>query len=267
MSTLLSLFSLPGTVLDTATAATITLVTNTATILEPIAGEQATAAAVVLIAALVRFTVLPLSYLRLRAARGQAGLTARIGEIQERYQGQPGRLRRELAEPLRLRRRGLAVSMVPMAIQLPFFVVFYRACSAAAVAGQPNPLLAHHILGTPLGHQWLLGLAEFGLLTPATVVLAVLVGLLALTAWWSTRLTDRDPTMAGSMSVPGATEPAELATARAQVARFVRLVPYGTVAVAAFVPLAAGLYLLVSAAWSNMERWTFGPRHAGPAAA
>jgi YidC/Oxa1 family membrane protein insertase len=33
-----------------------------------------------------------------------------------------------------------------------------------------------------------------------------------------------------------------------------RLLPFGTLAVAAFVPLAAGLYLLTSTAWAAAER-------------
>jgi YidC/Oxa1 family membrane protein insertase len=38
------------------------------------------------------------------------------------------------------------------------------------------------------------------------------------------------------------------------VGRVLRLLPYGTVAVAALVPLAAGLYLLTTTAWTAAER-------------
>jgi YidC/Oxa1 family membrane protein insertase len=48
------------------------------------------------------------------------------------------------------------------------------------------------------------------------------------------------------------------------VARLAPLLPYAMVVVAAFVPLAAGLYRLVSSAWSTLERTAFGVHRARP---
>jgi YidC/Oxa1 family membrane protein insertase len=37
-------------------------------------------------------------------------------------------------------------------------------------------------------------------------------------------------------------------------ARLIRLMPYGTLVTAAFIPLAAGLYLLTTTTWTVVER-------------
>lgn len=44
-----------------------------------------------------------------------------------------------------------------------------------------------------------------------------------------------------------------------------RLLPFTTLIIAAFVPLAAGLYLLTSTAWTLAERTVLGRRFAAPA--
>jgi YidC/Oxa1 family membrane protein insertase len=41
------------------------------------------------------------------------------------------------------------------------------------------------------------------------------------------------------------------------------VLPYLTVVIAAFAPLAAAVYLLVSAGWSVAERWVFASRQRG----
>ncbi|MEQ4207186.1 hypothetical protein [Actinopolymorpha sp. B9G3] len=73
--------------------------------------------------------------------------------------------------------------------------------------------------------------------------------LLAGVAWWSSRLTRR--------TLPEETP--------ALAARLAPLLPYATLVVAAFVPLAAGVYLLVSTAWSTLERTAFAARPVRPA--
>ncbi|MEQ7005875.1 hypothetical protein ABN028_06695 [Actinopolymorpha sp. B17G11] len=73
--------------------------------------------------------------------------------------------------------------------------------------------------------------------------------LLAGVAWWSSRLTRR--------TLPDETP--------ALAARLAPLLPYATLVVAAFVPLAAGVYLLVSTAWSTLARTAFAARPVRPA--
>ncbi|MFY1668429.1 membrane protein insertase YidC [Plantactinospora sp. WMMB334] len=130
---------------------------------------------------------------------------------------------------------------------------------AGAVAGgvaDAGGLLAERLFGVPLGHHLGDGLAG-----SAGLVFGVLLGLLVLLAWWSSRrmrraaaggaATDRAAaggsvggTAAGGAEVPGA----------AVVARLLPLLPYGTVLVALFVPLAAVLYLVTTTAWTGLEQ-------------
>lgn len=69
------------------------------------------------------------------------------------------------------------------------------------------------------------------------LVFLALFALLAAVAWWTSRRTDE-----------GRTPPA------GTVGKVMCLLPFGTIAVTAYVPLAAGLYLLTSTAWAAAER-------------
>jgi YidC/Oxa1 family membrane protein insertase len=117
-----------------------------------------------------------------------------------------------------------------MLAQLPFFWLMYTLFSRAVVAGESNQLISGSLLGAPLGLHWpvLTG-------TPAFIALAVL---LAVVAWFSARLQVRQLDE----------------TATPLTRRLARIVPYGTLATAAFVPLAAGLYLLTTTTWTVVER-------------
>jgi YidC/Oxa1 family membrane protein insertase len=115
---------------------------------------------------------------------------------------------------------------LPALLQAPFFMVMYRLFGSSSVAGQPNALLSHGLFGVPLADRLLAGplLGAHGL-----VFLGVL-GLVAVVAWLSARRLRRlgQPWLA-------------------------RLLPFGTVVAAAIVPLAAGLYLLTTTAWTALE--------------
>lgn len=217
-------------------------------LLRPLPADLAAPAAIVVLTAAIRLLLLPASYARFRITREQRRTGERIARLRTQYARQPGRQRRELAEPLRQRRRGMALGLIPMLVQLPFFVALYRLFSTASIAGHANGLLAQTLFGTPLGHQWLTSLAQFGLFHPYSLVFAGLFGLLALVAYAASRLADRDAALAAP-AIPGTDFPVN------GLRRVGRLLPYGTVVVAAFVPLAAGLYLLTTTAWTVAERW------------
>ena len=85
----------------------------------------------------------------------------------------------------------------------------------------------------PLSHQLAGGLAG-----AAGPVFATLFALLAVLAWLLSHRIRR--TMARANPPAG-------------VARVVPLLPFGSLLVAAFVPLVAGLYLLATTAWSVLE--------------
>jgi YidC/Oxa1 family membrane protein insertase len=116
----------------------------------------------------------------------------------------------------------------PALLQLPVFTVVYRLFLSPSVGGHANLLLAHTLLGVPLGRRWLFAAGAFG---PHGLIFLGLAALLALLAWWAVRRTPATP--GGAL---------------------LRLLPFGTVAAAAYLPLAAVVYLLTTTACTTAER-------------
>jgi len=106
----------------------------------------------------------------------------------------------------------------PALLQFPFLVMLYRLFNSATVDGQPNGLLDSSVLGVHLGTRFF---TDPG----ALVFWLVFVALIAI-AWYASR----------------------------RLRGVIRILPFFTVLVAAYVPLAAGLYLITSTAWTAVER-------------
>lgn len=192
--------------------------------------------AIVLFTLAVRVLLLPLSLRQARAARVQARIAPRIERLRKRHARNPDRLRRELATLYATEGGSPLAGCAPGLAQAPFFALTYQLFISATIAGQPNLLLAQSALGVPLGEHFAAVVATSGLVSPATLVFAGLFVLLAVLAWVNYRRMDRVPF------------------------RALRLLPFGTVIAAGVLPLAAGLYLLVSTAWSTAERVLLYPR-------
>jgi YidC/Oxa1 family membrane protein insertase len=205
-------------------------------VLTPIAGGPAAAAAIVAFTIAVRLLLVPFSYY---ALRGQARLQPQLQELRRRYARQPDRLQRELTALYQREGGSMLAGCLPLLAQLPFFSVMYRLFLSRSVGGQPNLLLAHRLLGAPLGGH-LLGANGVGLVSSQGLVFLGLFALLAVVGWVSARLAQTAP-----------------AVSRAQdrITRLLtKVVPYSTVVIALFVPLAAGVYLLTTTSWSVAER-------------
>jgi YidC/Oxa1 family membrane protein insertase len=211
--------------------------------LTPLGGGLATAVAIVLFTVGVRLLLSPLSY---HAFRGQASMSAlqpKITELRKRYQGQPDKLQQELTALYRAEGGGMLAGCLPLLLQLPFFSVMYRLFLSATVAGRPNSLLTRDLLTTPLGSHWLMGPG------PVSTQGLLFLGLFALLAG-AAFVAARVSRTAGPAQA-AADQPAGLGLLS-------RILPYTTVAIAAFVPLAAGLYLLTTTAWTAAERALLG---------
>lgn len=242
--------------LDAGISVAYHLVTTLASAFAPVAGSLAAAAAIVAFTLAVRLLLLPLSYYGLRGQAAQARLQPQIAELRRRYASQPDRLQRELAAFYQREGGGLLLGCLPLLVQLPFFSVVYRLFLSHSVGGQPNRLLAHHLLSTPLGSNWL----NAGPLTAHGLVYLGLFALLALGGWLSVRLASRATAAAQSAAAQSAVPAAKAATTDAAAAQnraltaVTRLIPFTTVIIAMFVPLAAGLYLLTTTWWTLAER-------------
>jgi YidC/Oxa1 family membrane protein insertase len=206
------------------------LVTSLVTAIEPLTGAYAAVIAIVLCTIAVRLLLVPLSVRAHRGLRARAELMPQLKTLTERHRDNPERLQREVAKLQVESGTSLFAGFLPTLAQLPFFWLMYTLFSRAVVAGESNQLISGSLLGAPLGLHWPVFTA-----TPAFLVIAVL---LAVVAWFSARLQLRQLD--------------ETATPLSR--RFAQLLPFGTLLTASFVPLAAGLYLLTTTAWTVVER-------------
>jgi YidC/Oxa1 family membrane protein insertase len=220
------------------------LVSGLTGILTPVLGGLAAVAAIVAFTMAVRALLMPLSLRALRGQAVQARLAPQLVALRQRYGKQPERLQREMSELYKREGTSVFAGFAPLLLQWPFLSVMYLLFRSPTVGGTANTLLTRDLLGVPLGAHWLSGAG------PASAQGAVFFGVFALLAglcWLSARLGQRMTAAAASArSAPaGAGRPGPL---------LLRVLPYLTVVIAAFAPLAAGIYLLTSLAWSLAER-------------
>ncbi|CAL9445332.1 Membrane protein insertase YidC [Streptomyces sp. enrichment culture] len=195
--------------------------------LEPALAESATAAAIVLFTVLVRLALHPLN----RAA----------------FQG---------ATPV--------AGCLPVLLQLPVFFLMYQAFTTS------EELLGHRLYAAPLGGTWAGALGDGGLFGAQGLVYLALFAVIAAVAAWS---TVRGRRAAAAAAAAAASAPAVRAKAAAgrsaagvpeltaeqqeamrRLGGVLPLLSFGTLVTAAVVPLAAGLYLAATTAWSVAER-------------
>src|SRR5215472_7681875 len=231
---------------DAAVRAGYHVLTSVISVLSPLAGSLAGAAAIVAVTIALRLALLPLSYYAVRGQAAQARLLPQLAELQRKYKNQPERLRREMTAVQQREGTSLFAGILPLLAQWPFFAVLYRLFLTPVISGHPNALLSDQLLGVPLGSRWLAGAGPF---SAHGAVFLGLFALLALVSWAAVRLARRFTAAAGAPGAAGA--PA--ARPGGAVGGLTRVLPYLTIVIAAFVPLAAGLYLLTTTAWTAAE--------------
>jgi YidC/Oxa1 family membrane protein insertase len=214
-------------------------------LLTPVAGGLAAAAAIVLFTAGIRLLICPLS---LRALRGQAAmarLAPQVQALRARHRRQPERFQRELTALYKREGTSPLAGILPLLAQWPFLSVMYLLFRSATVGGAQNQLLSDGLFGVPLGAHWLSGA---GLLSVHDALFLAVFAVLAALCWLSARLARR--------AAPAAAAPAGAPDSKA-AGVLTRVLPYVTVVIAAFAPLAAAIYLLTTVAWTFAERRLF----------
>jgi YidC/Oxa1 family membrane protein insertase len=242
------MFSLFGVPIDAA----YRLVAGFTGTLTPVLGGLAAVAAIVAVTIAVRLVLMPLSFRALRGQAVQARLAPQLQALRQRYAKKPEKLQREMSALYKREGTSMFAGFAPLLLQWPLLSVIYLLFRSPRVGGKPNTLLTRDLFGVPLGMHWLSGAG------PLSVHGAVFAGLFVLLAglcWLSTRL-------ARLMSVPPAVpaagpNAAAGPKAAAGTGALVKVLSYLTVVIAAFVPLAAGIYLLTSMGWSLAERRLF----------
>ena len=242
------------------------LVCWVAAILAPLFGGLAAVAAIILFTMLIRLALLPLSYYAVRGERARSRLLPQVQDLQRRHAKDPQRLQRELAALYRAEGTSMYAGCLPVLLQLPFFSVLYRLFLSHSVAGSPNMLLSHRLLAAPLGSWWLGGagpVSAQGAVFAGLFLLLAVLGVAALRAARRNKAAAAaiapsaaagPAAAAGSAATTGTGAAAQTAVADRAVGWLSWVMPFGSVLMAAIVPLAAGLYLLTSAAWTLAER-------------
>ena len=235
------------------------LVSGLTGVLTPVLGGLAAVAAIIAFTMAVRLLLMPLSLRALRGQAAQARLAPQLLALRQRHGKQPERLQREMAALYKREGTSMFAGFAPLLLQWPFLSVMYLLFRSPTVGGTANTLLTHDLLGVPLGAHWLSGAG------PASAQGAVFLGLFVLLAglcWLSARL--------GRLMTAQATGTSPAPGAAGSPGLLVRALPYLTVVIAAFAPLAAGIYLLTTLAWSLAERMLYSRsagRKAGPLSA
>ncbi len=270
------MFSLFGVPTDAA----YHLVAGFTGILTPVLGGLAAVAAIVAVTVAVRLVLMPLSFRALRGQAVQARLAPQLQALRQRYAKKPEQLQREMSALYQREGTSMFAGFAPLLLQWPLLSVIYLLFRSPRVGGKPNTLLSRDLFGVPLGTHWLSGAG------PASAQGAVFLGVFALLAglcWLSSRLArlmaapsaaalEPPASARGAKPAAARTKPAAVgtnpaaagATPPAGIQGLAKVLPYLTVVIAAFAPLAAGIYLLVSLGWSLAERRLFLRRSAVP---
>ena len=245
-----------------------------AALLTPATGDLAAAVAIVGFTILVRLLVSPLSWLQARSAKRGAALAPEIAKLREKLRDDPMVLATETLALRRANGAGLGLSLLPALVQAPFFMIMYRLVQPGP--GEPSGLLAGNLFGVPLTAHLGAGLPVFAALLAISIVLAIWSSRRA-RRWSATTEPRTDPATAAAKAgaagkaavvkagggarkaAPGkagsaAGGPSAAEAAAPLVGRLVTLLPYATILMVAYLPLAGALYLVTSTAWTALEQ-------------
>ncbi|MCS5730897.1 YidC/Oxa1 family membrane protein insertase [Herbiconiux moechotypicola] len=233
-----------------------TVVTALTAWLTPWAGLNAAALAVVLVTIGVRLALVPVGVSQMRAQRMRVRLAPRLVELQKRHRRDPERLQRETMALYAEEKASPLAGCLPLLLQAPVLSLVYGLFVLPVIAGHPNALLGETLFGAPLGTSFVNAVVGGGDL-PGVIAGIVLLALLTAVALLSRRLSMRlaPPAAAAPAPAPAASGLAGApALPTASLTRALSWAPLITVVFAAFVPLAASLYLAVTTSWTLAER-------------
>lgn len=217
--------------------------TGLSDLLTPIAGTSAAALAVVLVTLLVRALLIPVGISQAKAEQTRARLAPKLRELQRRHKKNPERLQKEMMALYKAENTSPFAGMLPVLAQAPVVGLLYTLFLRPEIAGHPNALLAHDLFGAPLGTSLVSALFG-GTATPATfLVFGVLLAVMIAVAEVTRRVFRPTP-------VEGDDSPLNSPT----MMRVMSAMHYLTAVFAAFVPLAAALYLTVTVVWTLVQR-------------
>ena len=216
-------------------------VVSLAAAVEPAVGPASGLIAVVILTLLVRALLIPVGRSQVRAEFTRRRLAPKLAELQKRHGKDRETLARKTMELYEREKASPLAGFLPLLLQIPVIALVYALFTHAQIAGHANALLAEQVLGAPLGTSFV-GLAgAVGSVWPSILVYLIVLVLIAGVTTVSRRVL--------ALPLPDGAAPGGFAKA-------LSFLPYVTVVFAAFVPLAAAVYILTSTAWTVAERFT-----------
>jgi YidC/Oxa1 family membrane protein insertase len=214
-----------------------TAVTALTVWLTPMAAGAAPALAIVVLTAAARLLLLPLTPAQVRGERDRNRLAPKLRELQRRHGKNRERIMAETQKLYAEAAVSPLAGCLPALAQIPVFMTLYGLFITPEIGGEPNSLLTATVAGAPLGSGPL-----DSPMGPHLPVFAVLLAVLVALAWAQRHLIAL-PALKATGAEPGA-----------GMARIAGVLPFAPVAIAPFVPLAAGIYLATTTAWTLGER-------------
>ncbi|WP_426188260.1 YidC/Oxa1 family membrane protein insertase [Microbacterium sp. TWP3-1-2b2] len=215
--------------------------TGLADLLAPFTGASAAAAAIILITVIIRSLLIPVGVSQARAEQTRARLAPKLREIQRRHKKNPERLQRETMQLYKDENTSPFAGCLPVLLQAPVIGILYTLFLRTEISGHPNDLLTHDLFGASLGTSLVSMLTVGPFSMPTLVVYGALIVVMIAVAEVSRRVFRPVPVDDSPLSSPG-------------MLRMMSALHYLTAVFAVFVPLAAGLYLTVTVAWTLVQR-------------
>ena len=227
-----------------------------AALLQPLTGAASAAVAVILLTLFVRALLIPTGVAQAKAEQTRARIAPKLLALQRQHKNDRERLQRETMRLYADEKASPFAGCLPILIQAPLVGMIYALFLHTVIAGHPNELLTEQLFGVPLGAGLITMLGNGTLTSAAGAVFGILILMIAVVAEITRRVFRPETTP----------DPSPLDSAGAL--RIVGLLQFATAAVAMFVPLAAGLYLLVTVTWTLLQRLilrrSYPVRPAGP---
>ncbi|UTX51965.1 YidC/Oxa1 family membrane protein insertase [Leucobacter aridicollis] len=229
------------------------LVTTLSDLIEPLAGAQSAAIAIILLTLAVRLALIPVGRSQVKATVARQHIAPKLAELQRKYKN-PEVLQRKTMELYASEKASPFAGCFPVLAQMPVLMAVYGLFILPEVDGHPNELLTKTFLGIPLD-AGLAAQVAGGTVTPTHIIVGlVIVALIGAVTQTSRKL------LTPPMPEP-APKPANLPAGMPDLSGMTKMmsfVPFITVVIAAIVPLAAALYLATTTTWTLCERLILG---------